>query len=152
MRTQGRQLWRLTFLEILTIVVVLVVMVAVAIPLWRSWELRARRDAVIAALLQVQAAQDRHFASQARYADDTLAHVDPPVGLGLQRHSNAGHYTIHIQRSADLLGYVVTARALTGIDEVGDTRCAEFRLDEYGRRSAVDAKGQDSTADCWNRL
>jgi type IV pilus assembly protein PilE len=151
MRTQGR-LWGLTFLEILTIVVVLVVMVAVAIPLWRSWELRARRDAVIAALLQVQAAQDRYFAAQARYADDTLAHVDPPVGLGLAQHSNAGHYALRIERSTDQLGYVVTARAITGVAEAGDTRCAEFRLDEHGRRSAVDAEGEDSTADCWNRL
>lgn len=141
----------LTLLEILTAVVAVVVAVAVAIPLWRTHQLRERRADAMAGLLAVQSAQDQHFARYASYADESLARLDPPHGLGLKPASPRQHYRIRIERSADQLGYFAIATDV-GQGTDADPRCAEMRLDQHGRRSALDSDGKDTSADCWNTL
>jgi type IV pilus assembly protein PilE len=141
----------LTLIEILTAVVALVVIAAVAIPLWQTHQLRLRRADAIEALQSVQAAQDRHFAAHAEYADNSRLVAPSPDGLGVASRSKLGHYEIEVQRSADGLGYVAIARA-TNADEPPDTRCAQMRMDQHGRRSALDHGNEDSSADCWNQL
>jgi type IV pilus assembly protein PilE len=142
----------LTLIEVLTIVVALIVVIAVAIPLWRTHELRTRRADAIEALLAVQSAQDRHFADHARYADGRHAHLAPPAGLGLSASSPRGHYTVVIERASDELGYVAIARTQSRGPGASDARCLEMRVDQHGRRSAISADGEDSSADCWNEL
>src|SRR5688500_8557935 len=83
----------LTVAEVLTVVVTIVVLAAIAVPMWRTHELRIRRERAIDALLAVQAAQDQHFASHARYADES--HLQKEPGL---RH---GEYRITIETSDD---------------------------------------------------
>jgi len=150
-RALRRQARGLTLLEILTAVVAVVVVVAVAIPLWRTHQLRERRADAMAGLLAVQSAQDQHFARYASYADESLARLDPPHGLGLKPASPRLHYRIRIERSEDQLGYVAIASAV-GQGTEADPRCAEMRLDQHGRRSAVDGDGKDTSANCWNTL
>ena len=141
----------LTLVEVLTGVVALVVIVAVAIPMWRTHQLKVRRGEAIDALLAVQAAQDRYFATHARYADWSQAPVAPPQGLGLRAASEHNAYSIHVERAGDELGYVAIARATDQGAASGDPRCRELRLDQHGRRSAFNSDGEDSSADCWNR-
>jgi type IV pilus assembly protein PilE len=141
----------LTLIEILTAVVALVVITAVAIPLWQTHQLRARRADAIEALQAVQAAQDRHFAAHAEYADNARLVAPPPDGLGVASRSKLGHYAIEVRRSADGLGYLAIASA-TNADEPPDTHCVQMRMDQHGRRSALDHDNEDSSDDCWNRL
>jgi type IV pilus assembly protein PilE len=131
-----------TLIEILTVVVALAVVVAVAIPLWRTHQLRERRQEAIEVLLAIQTAQDRHFGAHARYAD---AHQ---LGVVL----DAVQYTFEVKLSDDALGYV--ASAITRVEPItggADARCARMSIDQHGRRSATDSSGEDSTADCWKR-
>lgn len=132
----------ITVAEMLTGVVALAVIVAVALPLWHTHRLRVQRRDAIDGLLAVQTAQDAHFAAHARYADN--------AGLGEAARSRLGYYDIGVQRAADELAYVASARIAKGKGR-DDARCAELRLDEHGRRSAISASGEDTTADCWNR-
>ena len=141
-----------TFIEILTAVVALVVITAVAVPLWQTHQLRVRRADAIEALLAVQASQDRYFGAHAEYADNSRLVAAPPEGLGIQARSKLGHYDIEVQRSADGLGYVAIAHSVNRGDERPDTRCAQMRMDQHGRRSAINDAAGDSSADCWNRL
>jgi len=142
-----------TVIEIITALVALVVLAAAAIPLWNNSQLRQRRDDAVDALLALQAAQDRHFAINARYADEAKTFEESPFGLGVERASPGAHYELTVQRAADQLSYVAIATVARGKDDArADTRCHEFRLDEHGRRWSLDAAGKDSTADCWNRL
>jgi type IV pilus assembly protein PilE len=150
-RPRRRHQAGLTLIEILTLVTVLVVLTAAAIPLWRTHQLRERRSDAIDGLLAVQAAQDRHFAAHAQYAGGTQMHAAPPEGLGLGAATPRGHYTVKIERDEDGLGYVAIARA-SKRESRTDARCEEFRLDQHGRRSASDAAGEDTSADCWNRM
>jgi type IV pilus assembly protein PilE len=139
-----------TLAELLTALVVVAVLAAVAVPLWRVHLLRVRRTEATAALIALQSAQDRHFGRHARYADAAQLTRAAPEGLGLQTHSAHGYYDLTLQTSDDGLGYRATARAAHAAGQAEDTRCAEFTLDQNNRRNAVDAAGNDRSADCWH--
>jgi len=128
----------LTWIEGLTALVGLLVVVAVAIPLWNTHQLRAQRRGVIDALTAVQAAQDHQFGAQARYAPLDQLGIAPPPGVNLR-----------VDVAADALGYVATAHAVSTARV--DARCAQMKMDQHGRRWAIAANGEDSTADCWDR-
>jgi Tfp pilus assembly protein PilE len=130
-----------TLVEALTAIVVLVVIAAVAIPLWRTRELRAHRQVAMDALLAIQTAQDRHFGQHARYA-----------GLDqLGARPDTADYSLEIKLGDDELAYVATARIVPSAAVASDSRCTELSVDQHGRRFARDESGGDSTADCWDR-
>ena len=151
MRTDRIRDAGITLIESLTGLVAVAVIVAIAIPLWRTHQLKERRGEAIEALLAVQAAQDRYFVTHARYAAESQMVLAPPDGLGLRTASEHNAWTIHIERAADSLGYVAIARA-SDANPAADPRCTEMRLDEHARRSAFNSEGEDSSADCWNQL
>ena len=130
-----------TVSEILTVLVAIVVVAAVAVPMWRAHQLRTRRDDAVEALLAVQAAQDKYFGTNARYANEAQ--------LGIEGTSRRGLYEITLSKSNDDLGYWATARVMVHAGQAADTRCAELRIDQNGRRFAVDSDGVDRSADCW---
>jgi type IV pilus assembly protein PilE len=140
---------RFTVTEILTALVVLVVLVAIAVPMWRTHELRVRRQEAIDALLAVQSAQDDYFGKHARYADEAQLRESSPQTLSVKGLSARGYYRLSVNKSADDLTYSAIARAVPLEAEVADTRCVELRIDQNGRRFAVDASGTDRSADCW---
>jgi Tfp pilus assembly protein PilE len=132
-----------------TALVVVTVLVAITIVMWRSHALRARRGDAVEALLALQAAQDQYFGQHARYAGETQFAAEPPAGLGIKTKSRLGYYGITVRNSGDNLGYWATARMVPSGDESPDTRCVELRIDQNGRRFALDAEGVDRSADCW---
>jgi Tfp pilus assembly protein PilE len=135
--------------EVLTLLVALTVLAAIAISMWRSHELRVRRQDAIEALLALQAAQDGYFGEHARYADEIQLAAEPPEGLGIKPVSRRGYFRISARNSEDNLGYWATARAIDREGQSPDERCVELRIDQNGRRAAVDADGADRSADCW---
>ncbi|MEO8016696.1 MAG: type IV pilin protein [Pseudomonadota bacterium] len=139
-----------TVSEILTAIVAIVVVAAVAITMWRTHALRTQRNDAVEALLAVQAAQDQFFGKHARYADPALLDAGKPAGLGLASNSRRGFYQITLRNSPDSLAYWATARARQTDRDNADTRCVELRIDQNGRRFAVDSEGIDRSADCWN--
>jgi len=138
-----------TLTEIVTALVVTLVLAAVAVVMWRSHLLRERRGDAVQALLALQTAEDQYFGQHARYADETQLAAAPPAGLGIKPKSQLGFYAITIRNSEDNLGYWATARAIPGADATQDSRCVEMRIDQNGRRFAIDAAGEDRSADCW---
>jgi len=138
-----------TLAEVLTAIVAFVVLAAVAVSMWRTHELRTRREDAVAALLAVQAAQDQYFGKHARYANEAELAAPPPQGLGIERLSKRRLYVISVRNSDDNLGYWATARVKLLDRKNPDTRCVELRIDQNGRRFAVDAAGADRSADCW---
>jgi type IV pilus assembly protein PilE len=138
-----------TLIEILTALVVLVVLVALAVPLWRTNQLRVHRADARTALIAAQNAQDRFFGVHARYAQGSEIGAPAPAGLGLAPASEHGFYRIEINTSTDGLAYVATARAAGAHGQSDDSRCVALTLDQNGRRSALAADGSDQTGDCW---
>jgi type IV pilus assembly protein PilE len=138
-----------TLSELLTALVVLVVLIAIGIPMWRTHELRVRRDDAMKSLLALQEAQDRYFGRFARYADETQLAANSPAGTGVATTSKRGHYRIEVRVSADGFGYWASAHPIPIEGSRADARCAELRIDQNGRKFAVDADGVDRSADCW---
>jgi len=138
-----------TLTEVLTILVALTVLAAVSVSMWRSHELTERRRDAMKALLALQAAQDLYFGEHARYADVAQIFAEPPAGLGIKPESPSGFFRISALNSEDDLGYWATARAIDREGTSADTRCVELRIDQNGRRFAVDSQGADRSADCW---
>jgi type IV pilus assembly protein PilE len=140
---------KFTYKEALTALVVLVVLAAIALPLWRTHQLRERRGDATVALRAVQTAQDDYFGAHARYADEAQLLASAPQAMSAKAMSPRGFYQISIRRSDDELTYTATARAMPREGQAEDTRCAELRIDQNGRRFASDASGEDRSADCW---
>jgi len=139
-----------TIAEILTAAVVIAVLAAIAIPSWRTHTLRVRRAEARDALTALQAAQDRYFGRNARYATAAQLSAAPPGGLGLTATTAHGLYDLTLETSADGLGYLATARAVARGGQDADDRCATFTIDHVGQMSATDASGKDRSADCWH--
>jgi type IV pilus assembly protein PilE len=125
------------------------VLIALAVPMWRTHQLRVHRADARAALIAAQTAQDRFFGTHARYANDTEAAAPAPGGLGLNPMSQNGFYRIEIRTSPDGLAYVATAHAIAAQGQAADSRCVALSLDQNGRRRALDAEGADRSGDCW---
>jgi type IV pilus assembly protein PilE len=140
---------KFTVKEALTAIVVLVVIAAVALPMWRTHQLRMRRQDAAEALRAVQTAQDDYFGKYARYADEAQLRANAPKSMSANAMSPRGFYQITLQRSGDELTYFATARVVAREGQAEDTRCAELRIDQNGRRFAVDSAGEDRSADCW---
>jgi type IV pilus assembly protein PilE len=138
-----------TFKEALTAVVALVVIAAIALPMWRTHQLRVRRQDAIDALRAVQVAEDEYFGKYARYANELQLRAGAPKALLNEALSARGYYRLTLQKSDDDLTYSATARVVPLESEVADTRCVELRIDQNGRRFAIDADGEDRSADCW---
>ena len=145
---------RFTVKEVLTAVVVLVVVAAIALPMWRTHQLRIRRQDAMDALRAVQTAQDEYFGKYARYANEAQLRASAPQelsgkalsGKALSAH---GFYQITLRSSDDDLTYSAIAHLVPLEGQVADTRCVELRIDQNGRRFAVDSAGVDRSADCW---
>ena len=144
---QPRRVRGFTLAEVLTALVVVVVLAAVAIPMWRNHLLRVRRADAISALIKVQAAQDKFFGRNARYAGAAAFSTPAPEGLGLASQSEHGFYRIEIRTSNDALEYTAIARVRSGDSD--DARCAQLSIDHLGIRRAVDSAGADRSSDCW---
>jgi len=140
---------KFTLTELLTAVVVLAVIAAIALPMWRTHQLRLRRDDAAEALRAVQTAQDEYFGKHARYADEAQLRASAPQAMPGNAMSIAGYYRLTLQKSDDDLTYSAVARAVPLEDVPSDTRCVELRIDQNGRRYAVDSEGVDRSADCW---
>jgi Tfp pilus assembly protein PilE len=134
----------------MTALVAVTVLAAIITVSWRSEALRERRGDAVQALLALQAAEDQYFGQHARYASESQLTVAPPAGLGINTKSRLGHYAITVRNSADNLGYWATARAIPRDGGTADPRCVEMRIDQNGRRFALDSKGEDRSADCWH--
>jgi len=140
---------RLTIREALTVAIVLVVIAAIAVPMWRTHQLRVRRQDAIDSLRAVQVAEDEYFGRNARYADEAQLRASAPQALSAKALSARGYYQLTLQKSADDLNYSVVARAIPLEGELTETRCVELRIDQNGRRFAVDSERVDRSADCW---
>jgi type IV pilus assembly protein PilE len=139
-----------TITEILTALIVIAVLAAIAIPMWRTHLLRVRRAGARDALMSLQAAQDRYFGRNARYATAAQLSGPAPDGLGLGATTTHGLYAITLATTADGLGFLATARAVPRAGQDGDDRCATFTLDHVGQMTAADSSGTDRSADCWH--
>jgi len=100
--------------------------------------LRAHRGEARTALLQLQAAQERHYLDHLRYSGLLEAAPDAD-GLGLAATTQGGRYSLHLALADDGQHYVASARPASGSPQAADNTCGQFTITESGDTSATSA-------------
>jgi len=135
----GRRAAGFTLVEVTIAATVAAVLASIALPSYRSQQLRAGRADAVAALTRLQAAQEQHRGLHGLYAS-RLGSL-----RGVAATSPQGRYGVALV-SVGAEGYRATATALAGGPQADDRDCAELTLEvERGfARSGPSAR-------CWQR-
>jgi type IV pilus assembly protein PilE len=144
-----------TLIELMAVVAVITILAVVALPGFLDSVRKGRRAEAVAALTQVQQAQERWRANNGSYADNDQLTTAPPGGLGIDETTAEGNYQLALS-NISAAGYTATATAKSGGKQHGDTGCRKLVLRLGGGNifyTSADASDQDSTssARCWNR-
>lgn len=146
----------MTLIELMIVVAVVGILAAVALPSYLDSVRKGRRSEAVAALAQVQQAQERWRANHAAYT--TALAASAPSGLGLAATTPEGLYGLSID-AADATGYTATAAAVGGTSQASDANCTRMRVRmnagnlEYGGCAgcAVPAGALTDPNRCWSR-
>jgi type IV pilus assembly protein PilE len=137
-----------TLIELMTVMVIAAILASIAVPTYRSYVLRTHRTTATAALLRVQQAQEKFFLSKNVYSTNLTAAV-ADGGLGIPAVTDNGEFYDLTLDPATPTAYTVHAKARAVTKQTDDTRCAEFTINQDGKRTATSSTGTDTTAECW---
>lgn len=141
-----------TLIELMIVLLIVGILASIAVPSYRQHVLRSHRVEAQTALMNLAAAQERHYLACDTYADalEGAADVacDDGRGLGFGDfdedadglQTSNGRYTLAID-DADAESYTATATARGG--QADDADCSTLSIDATGRRGA-------ESAACWN--
>lgn len=139
-----------TLIELMIVIAVAALLLAVAVPSYLDTTRKGRRAEAVAALTQLQQAQERHRANNPQYAT-TFAAFAPPLPA-----SATEHYNLVID-AANASAYTITANAKPGSPQSGDQRCRGLRIRaasgalNYESVNAASAVDTTNANRCWAR-
>ena len=129
----------ITLMELMIVVVIVGILTAIAYPNYRQYAARAKRNEAKAALLQIQANQERFYLQNHTFTKDLIK-------LGFATTPNfttaTGSYVINVG-AADADDFTATATYQKSDAEAG--KCATFQIDGRGSKTSA------PLADCWTR-
>jgi len=143
----GRRGNGFTMIELMISLVIVGILSAVAVPMYDDYIKKSRRSDAVAALLNVQLAQERHRATHTEYAASiTAAKAAVGGGLGMSASSNQGFYNLAIV-SSNASSFVISAGPVIGGLQDGDMcTSTHFRVSEAGP-----VLGTTTQKECWSR-
>lgn len=134
----GRAARGFSLIEVMSACAVAAIVAGLAVPGWQGSLTKTRRVDAVQALTRLQAAQER-------YRDDHGGYATTLAALRLPERSEAGHYTLALERESDGR-YLARATPAADSPQRADHDCAALTL-------AVDSgfarPGPDRR--CWNR-
>jgi type IV pilus assembly protein PilE len=133
-----------TLIELMLVIAVIGVLAAIAYPSYMDQARKARRTDAIVAMTQIQQAQERWRANNPSYADQTALTASPPAGLGLAAQSPHGYYALALS-GASGTGYTLTATAVIGKAQGGDTACSALTV------IVSNGVGTATPSECWSQ-
>ncbi len=143
-----------TLVELMITVVVVAILAALAYPSFLGSIRKSRRSDAVAALTQVQQAQERWRNNKAAYAGNALLTTAAPDGLGQSAVSPSGYYGIAISGDGAST-YTLTATAIAGKTQAEDAGCQAMsvRLNGGNLTYSAGASGTPTSdpAGCWAR-
>lgn len=127
-------------IELMIVVVLISIILGVSIPSYRQYMQRASRGDATTALLRLTAAQERFYLQNGTYAGAAQLALDPPAGLGFAGAlSERGYYNLNVVPNIAGLtvGYVAIATPAPGGNQVDDSDCALFSINQSGTRTSL---------------
>jgi type IV pilus assembly protein PilE len=129
MRTNAHHAQRgMTLIEMMIVVAIVAILGTIALGNYRASVLRSNRAEATAALLRIQAAEEKYYLSRNTYTNNLAL-------LGSSENTERGLYTLRIQVGGT--GDTYTARATATGSQTADTECPVFTIDETGARTPV---------------
>ena len=131
----------MTLIELMTVVVVVAILGSIAVSSYRSYLLRTNRTEARMALLRIQAAQEKFFLQNNRYADNDELDDAPPAGLGVPTTTPSNYYTVSLTNVTDT---TYTAQAVAANGQTQDkAACRTLTINHNGTRTPAQDSG------CW---
>jgi type IV pilus assembly protein PilE len=135
-----------TLVELMVVIAIMAILAAWAIPSYQAQVNKSRRADAKATLMGESQRLERCFTDTDTYSGCEPSNYNPG------KPSYKGYYTISAvdgqNSTISATAYTLTAAA-TG-PQVNDTACQSFTLNNLGIKTAKDADGNDTTAQCWN--
>ena len=140
----------MTLIELMIVVVVLGIIIAIGVPSYRAYIIRANRVDATSALLRLAANQERFYMQNNTYASNAELAAALPAGLGIPG-TDHGYYNLTIAAAGAglVVGYTATATAVVGESQGSDADCWTYTVNEMGLRTAATQGAADNTAVCW---
>lgn len=129
-----------TLVELMIVVAIVTILAMIAIPSYTSQMRKSRRTEARTALLDLAAREERFFSTNSAYTNTpaSLGYVALPQNVG------NNYYQIDVP-AASATAFTATATPIN--DQVNDTSCGTFSIDNTGTQSVTGAAG---IATCWN--
>ncbi|HEU4778727.1 MAG TPA: type IV pilin protein [Steroidobacteraceae bacterium] len=121
-----------TLFELLAVLVIIGFIAVFAIPVYRHHMLRVHRAEAMAALLQLQSAQEFHYQRNGVYTATVAI--------------TASKYALSVALAADGQSFVATATPMPVGGQAEDFECLAFSIDARGRRGV---SGTGGAQRCW---
>lgn len=130
-----------SLIELMIVVVVIAILAAIAIPNYRDYTVRTRREAAGACLTEIAQAMERRYTECLAY-DRARNGETPPTCADTtdvpqcgQTGELAGHYATPTLPTLDARNFTLSI-APTGAQATADTKCGTLTLDNRGTKGA----------------
>ena len=138
-----------TVVELMVVLVIGAILVSVAVASYSAQVRKSRRTEAKTAVLDLAGREERNYST-------TNTYTNVPANLGYTGDAfpiqiGNGYYSVDIAVTA-AAGAVPATFTITATpvgDQLKDTQCASFSVNDQGVQSAPDDSGNDQTANCW---
>ncbi len=137
-----------TLIELMITVAIVGILSAIAYPSFMEYIYKSRRAEGIAALAQIQQAQERWRAQSPTYAANTALSTAWPGGLGISTPTVSGNYTLAISGNS-ATGYTATATAAGR--QLADSKCTALSVQLSSGTVDHLATPTANAKRCWNK-
>jgi type IV pilus assembly protein PilE len=142
-----------TLLELMIVVAIVGILAAVAFTVYSAQVQKARRTDARTAVLDLAGREERFFSVANNYSQTP---TDVGYGGVFPQSVGSGYYLLNVTVpdpafvAAGGVGpsYVITATAIN--QQIADSSCASFSINQLGKQTSLDSGGADSTATCWS--
>jgi type IV pilus assembly protein PilE len=149
-KTKKRMELGFTLIELMIVVAIVGILAAIAFSLYSAQVQKARRTDARTAVLDLAGREERFYSVANNYSQTP---ADVGYGGGFPQPVGSGYYNISVAvPDPTFVGagpsYVITASAIK--QQIADSSCASFSINQLGKQSSLDSGGADSTAICWS--
>lgn len=139
-----------TLIELMITVAIVGILATIAATLYSLQVQKSRRTDARTAVLDLAGREERFFSVANNYSA-VPTDVGYPAGPWPQT-VGAGYYTISVAVGVGPAPnltptFTITATAIN--QQLADTSCASFSIDQLGHQSSLDSGGANSTTTCW---
>ena len=142
-----------TLIELVVAILIVAVLGTIAMSSYINQSRKSRRTEARTAVLDLAGREERNFSTTNLYSSDPIAlgYAAGGSGTTFPIAVGSGYYSVNVAVTAAVAGgalatYTITATAIA--DQLKDTACRTFTIDNTGNQTATTSAGAATTS-CW---